>query len=118
ETINGAAADTDDWAESWMMLKNRLMLAVEPAATAVFNAIGTAMDRLGPIVDEHIVPAFQRLASWWADNGEAIVATVQNVIGGISGAFAVVQEAVQAVGGWFQSVFGAEGGASAEMSAF
>ena len=52
ETILGASADTQDFAEKLTMLKNRVFLAIEPIATKVFNAIGEAMDKLGPLVDE------------------------------------------------------------------
>jgi TP901 family phage tail tape measure protein len=52
ETILGASADTQDFAEKLTMLKNRVFLAIEPIATKVFNAIGEAMDKLGPKVDE------------------------------------------------------------------
>ena len=52
ETILGASADTQDFAEKLTMLKNRVFLAIEPIATRVFNKIGEVMDDLGPKVDE------------------------------------------------------------------
>ena len=43
ETIIGAGQDTMDFGERWQMLKNRIFVALEPAATKVFNAIGDGM---------------------------------------------------------------------------
>ena len=52
ETILGAGADTQDFGEKLTLLKNRVFVALEPVATGVFNAIGDAMDRIGPIVED------------------------------------------------------------------
>lgn len=52
ETILGAAADTADFAESWTLFKNRVLLLLEPIAIRVFDALGTAMDRVGPPLTE------------------------------------------------------------------
>jgi TP901 family phage tail tape measure protein len=46
DTIRGAGKDTMDFGESWTMLKNNFMVAVEPAATAVFQTIGDGMRAL------------------------------------------------------------------------
>jgi hypothetical protein len=51
ETINGAADDTADFGEKWQLLKNKVLVALEPLATRVFDAIGRAMDRILPVVD-------------------------------------------------------------------
>jgi phage-related minor tail protein len=52
DSINQAATDTEDAAEKFGKLKNRIMLAIEPFATKVFDKIGEAMDWLGPKVDQ------------------------------------------------------------------
>jgi len=75
ETIQGAAADTDDWGEKWTIFRNKLTVALEPVATTVFDALGTAMEGLLPQVD--------RLVQWFADNPQAIsdfAAKVQEAI--------------------------------------
>lgn len=58
DTINGAAKDTESFGEKWTLIKNRVLVGLQPLATKVFNAIGTAMDKLGPIL--------QRLTKWVA----------------------------------------------------
>ena len=74
ETILGASADTQDFAEKLTMLKNRVFLAIEPIATKVFNAIGQAMDKLGPKVEQ--------LTIWFSENGDTLK-IVAGVLGGI-----------------------------------
>lgn len=50
ETINGAAADTDDWRESMTLLGNNLKLVIEPVATAVFNGLGTLLGWIAGLI--------------------------------------------------------------------
>ena len=50
ETINGAAADTDDWRESFTLMANNLKLVVEPIATAVFQGLGTLMGGITTVI--------------------------------------------------------------------
>lgn len=51
ETILGAGKDTQDFSEKFEMLKNRVLVGVEPLASRVFDAVGRGMDNLGPIFD-------------------------------------------------------------------
>jgi TP901 family phage tail tape measure protein len=74
ETILGASADTQDFAEKLTMLKNRVFLAIEPIATRVFNKIGELMDTLGPKVDE--------LTKFMQEHKDMMV-IVAGVLGGI-----------------------------------
>jgi TP901 family phage tail tape measure protein len=74
ETILGASADTQDFAEKLTMLKNRVFLAIEPIATKVFNAIGQAMDQLGPKVEQ--------LTAWMTEHGD-VMKIVAGVLGGV-----------------------------------
>ena len=74
ETILGASADTQDFAEKLTMLKNRVFLAIEPIATRVFNKIGEVMDTLGPKVDE--------LTKFMEENKDMMM-VVAGVLGGI-----------------------------------
>ena len=48
DTINGAAKDTEDFAEKWKVFKNRILVGLEPIATKVFDGMGKLMDKLGP----------------------------------------------------------------------
>lgn len=52
DTILGAGKETQDFGEKWELLKNRVLVALEPIAMRVFDAIGKAMDKLGPIVEK------------------------------------------------------------------
>lgn len=74
ETILGASADTQDFAEKLTLLKNRVFLAIEPIATRVFNKIGEVMDKLGPKVDE--------LTKFMKEHKDMMV-IVAGVLGGI-----------------------------------
>jgi TP901 family phage tail tape measure protein len=74
DTILGASGDTQDFAEKLTMLKNRVFLAIEPIATKVFNAIGEAMDKIGPKVEQ--------LTIWMTENGDTMK-IVAGIIGGI-----------------------------------
>jgi TP901 family phage tail tape measure protein len=74
DTILGASGDTQDFAEKLTMLKNRVFLAIEPIATKVFNAIGEAMDKLAPKIEQ--------LVNWMTENGDTMK-IVAGIIGGI-----------------------------------
>jgi len=52
DTISQATTDTEDFAEKFVKLKNRIMLAIEPFATKVFEKVGEAMDFIGPKIDQ------------------------------------------------------------------
>ena len=52
DTIGKATEDTEDFAEKFTKLKNRIMLAIEPFATKVFEKVGEAMDFIGPKIDQ------------------------------------------------------------------
>lgn len=56
DTILGVADETADLTEKWQIFKNRALLAIEPVATRVFDALTTGMSW---IVDVG-VPALQR----------------------------------------------------------
>jgi TP901 family phage tail tape measure protein len=77
ETILGASADTQDFAEKLTMLKNRVFLAIEPIATKVFNKIGEVMDTLGPKVEQ--------LTAWMTEHKE-----VMKIVAYVVGTLAVI----------------------------
>jgi TP901 family phage tail tape measure protein len=74
DTILGAGADTQDFAEKLTLLKNRVFVALEPIATKVFNAIGDAMDRVGPKVEQ--------LTNWMMEH-KTVMTIVAGVLGGV-----------------------------------
>lgn len=108
DTINGAAADTEDFGEKWTRIKNRVLLALEPVAMRVFEGMGQLMDDLAPKVDqlakwlsENIPPAMERIrqvaedvwpkvrnafvaavdviSRWWDENGPAIMGALDEL---------------------------------------
>jgi TP901 family phage tail tape measure protein len=108
ETIMKAGADTQDFSEKWQMFKNRVLVALEPVAMRVFDALGAAMDTLGPKVQALIdrwgppLRAFVQnvlgaLGRWWSENGPAIIATAQDLFGRVT---AVVGGFVASVRTW------------------
>lgn len=51
DTINAAAADTETFGDRWQQIKNQVFIGLEPAATALFDAISAGADRLGPVIE-------------------------------------------------------------------
>ena len=47
DTIGKAAADTNDWRESLTLLKNKALVALEPALSAAFGGLSKAVDAAG-----------------------------------------------------------------------
>jgi TP901 family phage tail tape measure protein len=74
DTIVGAGKDTQDFGEKLTVLKNRVFVALEPVATKAFDAIGRAMDRIGPIVEN--------LTNWMMKH-QGVVKIVAGVLGGV-----------------------------------
>lgn len=83
--IMKASADTQDFAEKLTTLKNRVFLAIEPIATRVFNAIGDAVEKLAPKIEQ--------LSAWITENG-----TRMKVAAGILGGALVAALAVATAG--------------------
>ncbi len=69
DTIRGAGEDTQDFGEKWELIKNRVLLALEPVATKVFDTVGKAMDALGPKIDQ--------LSKWFNAHLPQAIAAVQ-----------------------------------------
>lgn len=57
ETVLGAAEDTRDLGESFEILKNKVLVGLQPAATKVFDALGETVAALIPVADL-LVPPF------------------------------------------------------------
>ncbi|UDL14863.1 tail length tape measure protein [Arthrobacter phage Sarge] len=63
DTILGVGQDTADFAEQWMLFKNRVLVWLEPLGSKVFGALGTAMGEVNGAV-----LAFG--AAWKANDGD------------------------------------------------
>lgn len=72
DSILKASKDTQDFGEKLTILKNRVFLAIEPIATRVFNAIGDAMDKIGPKVEQ---------ATKWLTEHGAVLKVIAGVVG-------------------------------------
>lgn len=83
--IMAASADTQDFAEKLTTLKNRVFLAIEPIATRVFNAIGDAVEKLAPKIEQ--------LSAYITENG-----TRMKIAAGILGGVLVAALAVATAG--------------------
>ena len=139
DTIAAASEDTADFGEKWTILKNRVLLALEPVATRVFDAVGRAMDRLGPIVErsvawlrEEIPPAVENVrtvfeevwprvraaflaavdavSSWWAENGPAIMGALEELGSTFRSAFDAIRLIVERVLGVISNLWDRFGG--------
>lgn len=73
DSVSKAAADTEDFAEKFTKLKNRIMAAIEPFADKAFSIIGDIMDWLGPKV-EQVTKYFQE--------HEGVAKVVAAILGG------------------------------------
>jgi phage-related minor tail protein len=63
DSILGVGKDTADFAEQWMLFKNRVLVWLEPLGSKVFGAMGTAMGEVNGAVT-----AFG--AAWKANDGD------------------------------------------------
>jgi len=90
DTINGAAKDTEDFGEKWTRIKNRVLVALEPLAIRVFDAVGSAMDRLGPIIEDvvkwlstNLPKAVQAIRSAWDRWGQPVADAIIDAFGDV-----------------------------------
>lgn len=139
DTIMGASRDTRDFGEQWQLIKNRVLLALEPVAMRVFDAVGNAMDDLGPKVTqlaawftENLPPAMARvqevfervwprardlfvqtvsaISSWWSQNGPGIIAFVNDLVETFRAGFDAVRLVVERVLGVVTNLWDRFGG--------
>lgn len=82
DTILGVASETADFAESWQIVKNNALAALEPIGTAAFNMMGSvgrvladASEGIGPAlsaIGASIAPVFAAIGPVFAQIGSAV----------------------------------------------
>lgn len=89
-TIRGTERDTRDFSEEWQLFTNRLKVAIEPAATAFFHAIGDAMKEISSIIGDKRMDWSQKLSAlldlftgWLGKLTEAAVKAAPKVVGAL-----------------------------------
>lgn len=106
--LDDAVSRTESFSEKWQKLVNQAMVALEPIATRVFNALGEAMDwiapKIGPLIDN--IGAFASIISETLSPALAVVSDLfSTVFGFFSEATEVGVELPGAWGGiWDQVV--------------
>lgn len=91
--IEKTARATEDWPEKWARIKNKVTIAIAPIGEALMGMAGTvldhvepAFDNLGPWIEEHIVPAFEKISGAIAiffqgiDNGKGPLESFKDVL--------------------------------------
>ena len=98
--IAQTSKDTESFSEKWSRFKNQLAVAFKPAALAVFDALGVALDYVGPILNDVVIPAvesffaalksgesngsfIERVALAFRRLGEVVGPIISEVVGGI-----------------------------------
>lgn len=79
DTILGVGADTADFAESWTLVKNNALSAIEPLGTAIFNLAGGAMgavaakaQELGPKISAGLSSGLEKVGPVLSSVGKTI----------------------------------------------
>jgi len=75
DTVMKSGRETRDFSEQWQMFKNKVLVALEPIALRVFNAVGDGMKWLNknwPAIVANIAKATDWLKQAWLDIGPAI----------------------------------------------
>jgi len=84
DTIMQASADTMDFGEKFTLLKNKAMLALEPIATKLFNAVGDAISK--------VIPYVQVLTQWLGEH--MLVVKAAAIVIGVIAVAALVSYAI------------------------
>ena len=81
--ISQTAEQTDDWREKLQKLKNEALVAIEPAASAVFDKLSDGVDILRSVME-------------WAKRNTGTVKVLAGVLGGLAGTIVAVNGAMKA----------------------
>jgi TP901 family phage tail tape measure protein len=107
DTILGVADDTSSLSQKLGILKNRVLVGLEPVAIKVFDALsdGAARmlegwDAIAPTVGR-VMGAIRgwvdNVSRWWADHGPAIVGAAQSIGKGVLRAGEMIKNAAQTI---------------------
>lgn len=69
DTILGVGKETSDFAESWQLVKNNALAALEPLGSTVFSAVGDSISGL--------IPYIQQFGDWVSQNQGTLQGFVQ-----------------------------------------
>lgn len=72
DSIMGASNNTQDFGEKLTKLKNKVFLALQPIAEQVFNAVGKAVEKVGPVIES---------LTKWLGKHKGVLIAVAAVIG-------------------------------------
>ena len=117
ETIADAASSTADFAEQFTILKNKVLLALEPLGTKLFQAVNNMM----PLF-EKAVGVIESLATWFgnlspsAQTAGLALGAISAAIGPILVIFGQIASAISSIVGLF-GTFGAGAAAAGEAAA-
>ncbi len=100
ETINQAAADTNDFGEKFAMLRNRVMVILEPIGKGIVNALSAAIDGIQKAIEwiSNLIEKLRHGDGAWKTARD----TIQNVWNAIK---SIVQAGVNAIQ-WIWDHFG------------
>lgn len=103
DTILGIADETADFAESWQLLKQKAMDALQPIATALFDQLAPALDQASTWIFESLVPAMEELWEQIQPLVEQGFEVLSDVLGDVWRVIADdLVPAFQELGGWIQ----------------
>lgn len=105
DTVNAAAGETEDFAEKWNRFKNRVLVALEPAATKFLGLLGSLVDTIGPKLEpliETIGNVISAVVGVFTGGGDAIGGFESKVAGIASG----IGPVIGAIGEIFKTAFG------------
>jgi phage-related minor tail protein len=90
DTIAAAAADTDDWAETWEKLKNTVQVLFRPVGEFVFNSVNEQLTALADWVTNHqdeVIRFLGDVAVGAIGAAKSVVSFAQDALRGLSTLF-------------------------------
>jgi phage-related minor tail protein len=102
DTILKAGKDTQDFSEKWTLLKNRVLVGLQPLAAKVFDAVGVGMDKVSAAMDK-AGPKIRAIGDFVVRYKPAFIALAGVISGVLTTAFVIwgvraAAAGVQAVG--------------------
>lgn len=117
ETIVGVGEETQSFGEKWQKFVNRVLVAVEPIATRVFDALGTAFDVIGPKVGP-VIDTIGRLASTISEYLAPAVQVVGDIFKTVAGLFSTTGDDAERFAGRWAAIWEAVQGALASAQEY